>query len=89
MIIIIQKFDVSTTKLKTPWSESESELYRPSDHRLPAKLVPTSEDRGRHVFSVTDPYGHVLGFLDRSRYIFLQVPPQLYSRGRSTTQKIL
>jgi hypothetical protein len=22
---------------KTPWSESGSELYRPSDHRLPAK----------------------------------------------------
>jgi hypothetical protein len=23
----------------TPWPESASELYRPSDHRLPAKLV--------------------------------------------------
>jgi hypothetical protein len=30
----------------TPWPESESELYRPSDHRLSAKLVPTSWDRG-------------------------------------------
>jgi hypothetical protein len=32
--------------------------------------------------SVTDPYGRILGFLDRSRYIFFQVAPQLYSRGR-------
>jgi hypothetical protein len=26
---------------KTPWPESASELYRPSDRRLSAKLVPT------------------------------------------------
>jgi hypothetical protein len=25
-------------------------------------------DRGCHVVSVTDPYGCILGFLDRSRY---------------------
>jgi hypothetical protein len=25
--------------------------------------------------------GHILGFLDRSRYFFFQVAPQLYSRG--------
>jgi hypothetical protein len=31
--------------------------------------------------SVTDPYGRILGFLDRSRYFFFQVAPQLYSRG--------
>jgi hypothetical protein len=40
-----------------------------------------SEDRGCHVVSVTDPYGRILGFLDRSRYFFFQVAPQLYSRG--------
>jgi hypothetical protein len=28
-------------KSKTPWPESASELYRPSDHRLSAKLVIT------------------------------------------------
>jgi hypothetical protein len=33
------------------------------------------------VVSVTDPYGRLLGFLDRSRYFFFQVAPQLYSRG--------
>jgi hypothetical protein len=39
------------------------------------------EDRGSHVFSVTVPYGRILGFLDRSRYFFFQVAPQLYSPG--------
>jgi hypothetical protein len=33
-------------------------------------------------WSVTDPYGSNLGFLDRSRYFFFQVAPQLYSRVR-------
>jgi hypothetical protein len=56
---------------KTPWSESTSELYRPSDHRLSAKWLPTFADKGCHVVSVTDPCGCILGFLDRSRYFFL------------------
>jgi hypothetical protein len=43
------------------------------------KLVPTSVDRECHVVSVVDPYGHVLGFLDRGRYFFFQAAPQLYS----------
>jgi hypothetical protein len=38
-------------------------------------------DRGCHVVSVTDSYGRILGFLDRSRYFIFQVAPQLYSRG--------
>jgi hypothetical protein len=66
---------------KTQWPESASELYRPSDRRLLAKLVSTFADRGCHVVSVTDLYGLILGFLDRSRYFFFQVVPQLYSRG--------
>jgi hypothetical protein len=53
---------------QTPWSESASELYRPSDRRLSAKWLPSFADRGCHVVSVTDPYGRILGFLDRSRY---------------------
>jgi hypothetical protein len=28
-----------------------------------------------------NPYGRILGFLDRSRYFFFQVAPQLYSQG--------
>jgi hypothetical protein len=58
---------------------SASELYRPSDRHLSARLVPTSADRGCHVVSVTDPYARIVGFLDRSRYCFFQEAPQLYS----------
>jgi hypothetical protein len=32
---------------------------------LLAKLMPTFADRGCHVVSLTDPYGRILGFLDR------------------------
>jgi hypothetical protein len=45
----------------TPWPESARELYQPSDRRL---LVTTFVDRGCHVVGGTDPYGHILGFLD-------------------------
>jgi hypothetical protein len=31
---------------RTPWPESASKLYLPSDRRLSAKLVPTFADRG-------------------------------------------
>jgi hypothetical protein len=55
--------------------------YRLGDRRLSAKLVPNFADRGCHVVNVTDPYGRTLVFLDRRRYFFFQVAPQLYSRG--------
>jgi hypothetical protein len=38
-------------------------------------------DRMCHVVSVTDFYGRIFGFLDRSSYFFFQVAPRLYSRG--------
>jgi hypothetical protein len=57
---------------KTPWSEPASELYRPSDRRLSAKRLPTFVDKGCHVVSVTDLYGRILGFLDRSRYFSIE-----------------
>jgi hypothetical protein len=65
----------------TPWPDSAIELYRPSDRRLSAKLVPTFMDIGCYVVSMTESYGHILGFLVRNRYFFLQIAPQLYSRG--------
>jgi hypothetical protein len=40
------------------------------------------QTEGCRVVSAADPYGRNLGFLDRSRYIFFQVAPQLYSRSR-------
>jgi hypothetical protein len=49
----------------SPWPESVSGLYRPNDHRLSAKLVPTFANRECHVVSVTDLYGRILGFLFR------------------------
>jgi hypothetical protein len=69
------------TPLKTAWPQSASELYRPKDSRLLAKLEPTFEDRGCCEVSTTNSYGRILGFIDRSRYFFFQVAFQLYSRG--------
>jgi hypothetical protein len=58
----------------TPWPETTSELYRPSDRLFLAKLVPILTDIWCRV-----AYGRNLGFLYRSRYFFFQVAPQLYS----------
>jgi hypothetical protein len=41
----------------------------------------TFADRVSHVVSVTDHHCRILAFLNRSRYSFFQVAPQLYSRG--------
>jgi hypothetical protein len=49
----------------------------PLVNEVSAKFV----DRRCRVVSATDPYGRILGFLDRSRYFFFQAAPQLYSRG--------
>jgi hypothetical protein len=38
-------------------------------------------ERGCRVVSTTDPSSHILSFLDRSRYYFFQVAPQLYPQG--------
>jgi hypothetical protein len=65
--------DFLTKKQKqTPWSESASELYRPSDRRFSAKRLPNFADKGCHVVNVTDPSGRILDFLDRSRYFSIK-----------------
>jgi hypothetical protein len=71
---------ISTKTKLNPWPESASELHRPRDRCLSAKFVSTYADRGCHVVSVTDFYGRILSFLDRSRYSFFLVAPSLYSR---------
>jgi hypothetical protein len=81
LVLRVRRWDSAIALKKTPCPESASELYRPSDRRLSANLVSTFADRGCHVVSVTDPYGLILGFLDRSCYFFFQAAPQLYSRG--------
>jgi hypothetical protein len=50
----------------TPWLKSVIELYRPSDRRLSAKLVPTFADGGVAWSVWRIPYGHNLCFLDRT-----------------------
>jgi hypothetical protein len=44
-------------KTQTLGLYSASILYRPSDRRLSAKLVPTLADRGCRVVSATNPHG--------------------------------
>jgi hypothetical protein len=53
-------------KILNLWPESASELYRPSDLCLSAKLVSTFADRGCNMISVMDPYGRIIAFLDRT-----------------------
>jgi hypothetical protein len=53
---------------------------RAIDRRLSAKWLPTFANKGCHVVSVTDPYGHILGSRQEP-LLFYQVAPQLYSRG--------
>jgi hypothetical protein len=57
---------------KTPRSESASELHRPGDRRLSAKRLPTFADKGCQVVSVTDLYGHILGFIDSISYFSIK-----------------
>jgi hypothetical protein len=70
---------LQTKKKKQQKTYSASELYRPSNCRLSAVLVPIFADRKCHVVSVTDPYSRILGFLDH--YYLFQIALQLYSRG--------
>jgi hypothetical protein len=68
-------------KKKTPWSETASELYRPSDRRLSTKWLPTFADRGvpRGLRDGSlRPYSR---FSRQEPLFFYQVAPQLYSRG--------
>jgi hypothetical protein len=60
------------------WSLS---LFKYKGSKVEAKLVPTFADGGCQVVSETNPYGRILGFLDRSSYFFFQLTLQLYSRG--------
>jgi hypothetical protein len=85
-------FDVSTDtqipadrkqdKIYCPWTQSAIELYRLSNSRFSATLVPTFEDLGCRVVSATDLQVRILDFLDLSHYIFFQISPQFYSQGR-------
>jgi hypothetical protein len=72
LIIIKKNFMVSVRKQTIPTERP------PLVSEVSADLL---RIEGCHVVSVTNPYGRILGLLDRSRYYFYQVAPQLYSRG--------
>jgi CBS-domain-containing membrane protein len=36
------------------------------------EVIAKFADRGSHVVSVTDPYGRILGFIERSRYFSIK-----------------
>jgi hypothetical protein len=78
------------TNLPRPLSASE--LYRPSDRRLSATLMPSFADIAFHVVSVTYPCCRILGFLDRYSGIWgckdiLSRPP-LWSGGQRSWLQI-
>jgi hypothetical protein len=62
--------DLHKTTKQTPRSESASELYRPSDLHLSAKLVPTFADRGCRVVSTEDPPTAVISDLQSEAATF-------------------
>jgi CBS-domain-containing membrane protein len=68
--IQFEKLD-NKTKNKTNSMVRVRERTIPTD-RLSAKWLPTFADKGCHVVSVTDPYGRILGFLERSRYFSIK-----------------
>jgi hypothetical protein len=49
---------------ETQWPKPLSELYRPSNRSLSAKLVPTFLDRECRVVSALNSHSRILGFLD-------------------------
>jgi hypothetical protein len=57
-----------------------TELNRSNGSSLSAKLVSNFADKC-HMVNVTDSYGRILEFLDRSLYFSSQVAPQLYLEG--------
>jgi hypothetical protein len=61
--------------------QSASELYRSSDRRRSAKLVPTLADRGCHVVSETSPSDCNFDFLDLEPLLFLPSSSSNCSRG--------
>jgi hypothetical protein len=78
---------------KLRWFQFASDLYRPNDHRLSPKLVPTFAVRGtlrdQRILTAVK-----LDFLDCSRYCYFKVAPHLNSRDSgirsrpTTTQNI-
>jgi hypothetical protein len=52
-----------------------------SKHKRRKKNETNKPRKIRLVVSAADPLDRNLNFLDRNRYVFFQIAPQLYSRG--------
>jgi hypothetical protein len=70
-----------STRKKIPGLQSVSELHRPSDRRLSAKLVPTLADRGCRMVSAKNSHGRLLRFSRPEPLLSFLVAPQLSWRG--------
>jgi hypothetical protein len=57
LVYILSNSLLNKKKNKLRGLSPQSELYRPSDRRLSAKLVPTLANRGCRVVSATNPHG--------------------------------
>jgi hypothetical protein len=68
-------------KKETNCVASVREWTVPTERTPPGKLVSTFADRGYRVVSAKDLYGHILGFIDLSRYFFFQVAAHMHPRG--------
>jgi hypothetical protein len=56
-VIFLYLFSSALLKKKLRGRSPQANLYRPSDRRLSAKLVPTFTGRGCCVVSATNPHG--------------------------------
>jgi hypothetical protein len=55
------------SKQRNSLASVRERTIRPRNSLLSTKLVPTVADRGCRVVRTTDPYGRILGFLDRGK----------------------
>jgi hypothetical protein len=69
---------ISTTSVKKTVALVRKRTIPTERSQLVGEVSANFSDRGCRVVSATDPHGRIL---DRSRYYFSQVAPQLYSRG--------
>jgi hypothetical protein len=76
---VYRVYYVSTDNIFTPWDRLAGAwtLWRRENLLLLPRIEPRSssqtfEDRRCHVVSVTDPYGRILGVLDRSPYLSIK-----------------
>jgi hypothetical protein len=71
----LQVLSVDMCYVKKLLGLSLQENYTDRATPLVDKVSANSADRVCHVVSVTDPYGRIMSYLDRSRYFFFQVAP--------------